>query len=36
VMRAGDDLVVLGRAKSLRELEVAGAAKNGQRERATP
>jgi voltage-gated potassium channel len=36
VMRAGDDLVVLGRAKSLRELEAAAAAKNGQRERATP
>jgi voltage-gated potassium channel len=36
VMRAGDDLVVLGRATSLKALEAAAAAKNGLRERATP
>jgi voltage-gated potassium channel len=34
VMRAGDDLVVLGRGSNLRELEAAAAAKNGARERA--
>ena len=35
VMRAGDDLVVLGRATSLRELEAAAIARSGARERAT-
>jgi voltage-gated potassium channel len=35
-IRAGDDLVVLGRAASLKELEGAAAGRNGQRERATP
>jgi len=35
MMRAGDDLVVLGRARSLKELEAAAAARNGARERAT-
>ena len=34
VMRAGDDLVVLGRARSLKELEAAATARNGARERA--
>jgi voltage-gated potassium channel len=36
VMRAGDDLVVLGRASSLKALEAAASAKNGHRERALP
>jgi voltage-gated potassium channel len=35
VMRAGDDLVVLGRGSSLKELEAAAASRNGARERAT-
>ena len=35
VIRAGDDLVVLGRADSLKELEAAGGGRDGQRERAT-
>ena len=35
VIRAGDDLVVLGRAASLKELETAAGGRNGQRERAT-
>jgi voltage-gated potassium channel len=35
VMRAGDDLVVLGRSSSLKELEAAAAAGSGARERAT-
>jgi voltage-gated potassium channel len=34
-IRAGDDLVVLGRAASLKDLENAAAGRNGQRERAT-
>jgi len=34
-IRAGDDLVVLGRAASLRDLEAAAGGRNGQRERAT-
>lgn len=34
-IRAGDDLVVLGRAASLKELETAAGGRNGQRERAT-
>jgi voltage-gated potassium channel len=36
VMSAGDDLVVLGRATSLKELEAAATARSGARERATP
>jgi voltage-gated potassium channel len=34
-IRGGDDLVVLGRGDSLKELEAAAAARNGDRERAT-
>jgi voltage-gated potassium channel len=34
-MHAGDDLVVMGRAGSLKDLEAAAAARNGDRERAT-
>jgi voltage-gated potassium channel len=34
-IRAGDDLVVLGRAASLKDLEAAAGGRNGQRERAT-
>jgi len=34
-IRAGDDLVVLGRAGSLKDLETAAGGRNGQRERAT-
>lgn len=34
-IRAGDDLVVLGRAESLKQLETAAGGRNGQRERAT-
>jgi len=34
-IRAGDDLVVLGRAASLKDLEGAAGGRNGQRERAT-
>jgi voltage-gated potassium channel len=35
VIRGGDDLVVLGRSRSLKELEAAAAARSGTRERAT-
>ena len=35
VIRAGDDLVVLGRGDSLKELETAAGSRNGQRERTT-